>query len=195
MSMMTAVMKQKNPNPQGKGLSRILDELSRSQARHSLPPKNIDQVSSELFTSLFVLNTNFQFRPVAAKSYWLYYTNNKFKLFLTAPDDWACGQPGVFIGECVLQNDITWTISLDPEIADATWFIEHIEEQKKRVQDSLENSASLEDAMPYYVSGISYYSRLLAYGLGTSLKTSMEKAGINTLCYEQAKGLLAHEPT
>ena len=44
--------------------------------------------------------------------------------------------------------------------------------------------------MPYYVKQMSYYSRLLIYGLSTSLKTSMQKAGINTLAYNQAKGLL-----
>ncbi len=186
-------MKQKTPNPQGKGLSTILDELNRSQSKQSLPPKNIDQVSSELFTSLFVLNTNFQFRPVAGKSYWLYYTSDKFKLFMMAPDDWACGHPGIFIGECLLQDDITWTINLDEKIANEGWFIKHIEEQRDRVQHSLEDSASLEEAMPYYVSGMSYYSRLLAYGLGTSLKVSMQRAGINALAYEEAKGLLPHE--
>ena len=107
-------MKQKKPNPQGKGLSTVLDALVDSQVKTSLPPKNIDQVSSELFTSLFVLNTNFEFRPVAGNSYWLYHTNDKFKLFSTAPNAWACGQPGIFIGECVLQNDVTWTIQLRP---------------------------------------------------------------------------------
>jgi len=186
-------MKQNKPNPQGKGLSTVLDALVDNQAKSSLSPKNIDQVSSELFTSLFVLNTNFEFRPVVGNSYWLYHTRNKFKLFSTAPNDWACGQPGIFIGECILQNDITWTIQLNQEISQQEWFISYMEEQKNKLQESLENSSSLEEAMPYYVKQMSYYSRLLAYGLGTSLNTSMQKSGINTLHYDQAKILLSYE--
>ena len=184
-------MKQKKSNPQGKGLSTVLDALVDSQVKTSLPPKNIDQVSSELFTSLFVLNTNFEFRPVVGNSYWLYHTSNKFKLFSTAPHDWACGQPGIFIGECVLRYDITWTIQLNQEISQQEWFISYMEEQKNHLQKSLENSASLEEAMPYYIKQMSYYSRLLAYGLGTSLNTSMQKSGINALHYDQAKMLLS----
>lgn len=186
-------MKQKNPNPQGKGLSTVLDALTNSQAKASLPPKNIDQISSELFTSLFVLNTNFEFRPVAGNSYWLYYTKNKFKLYSTAPNEWACGQPGIFVGECTLQNDVTWTVYLDDQIKSQEWFITHIETQKAQLQNTFEDSITLEEAMPYYVKQMSYYSRLLTYGLSTSLKTSMQKAGINTLAYNQAKGLLENE--
>ncbi|MFT5395571.1 MAG: hypothetical protein ACI85N_000758 [Gammaproteobacteria bacterium] len=186
-------MKQKKPNPQGKGVSTVLDALVDSQIKTSLPPKNIDQVSSELFTSLFVLNTNFEFRPIAGNSYWLYHTRDKFKLFSTAPNDWACGQPGIFIGECILQNDVTWTVQLNQEVSQQEWFISHMEEQKNYLQESLENSTSLEEAMPYYVKQLSYYSRLLAYGLGSSLNTSMKKSGINALQYEQAKILLSFD--
>lgn len=184
----------KNPNPQGKGLSPILDGLSRSRAKAPLPPKQIDQVSSELFTSLFVLNASFKFRPVAGQSYWLYFSDGKFKLFGVAPDDWATGQPGQFVGECVLQPDVTWTININEEIADETWFTDYVEEQRQLVEHTLNEAATLEDAMPYYLQKLPYYSRLLAYGVGTSLKESMTRSGINTLGYEEAKGLLTHSP-
>ena len=187
-------MKQKKSNPQGKGLSTVLDALIDSQVKASLPPKDIDQVSSELFTSLFVLNTNFEFRPVAGNSYWLYHTNDIFKLFSTSPSAWACGQPGIFIGECVLQNDVTWTIQINEEVSQQEWFIRYMEKQKNYLQKSLGDSNTLEEAMPYYVKKMSYYSRLLAYGLGTSLNISMQKSGINMLHYDQAKTLLNFDP-
>lgn len=182
----------KNPNPQGKGLSPILAGLSGSRANAPLPPKQIDQVSSELFTSLFVLNARFEFRPVAGQSYWLYFTDDKFKLFSTAPGDWATGQPGQLVGECVLQPDVTWTININAEIAHETWFTDYVEEQRQLVEQTLNEAETLEDAMPYYLQKLPYYSRLLAYGVGTSLKESMTHAGINALGYEEAKGLLTH---
>ncbi len=182
----------KNPNPQGKGLAPLLDGLASVRAQAALPPKQIDQVSTELFTSLFVLNTQFEFRPVPGKSYWLYFTNDKFKLFAIGPNDWATGQPGQFVGECVLRDDVTWTVNLNEEIAVQSWFTDFLDQQRQRVEECLLHAEKLEDAMPYYVQKLPYYSRLLAYGVGTSLKQSMTLAGINSLDYEQAKGLLTH---
>ena len=47
--------------------------------------------------------------------------------------------------------------------------------------------------MPVYLDELPYYSRLLAYGAGTSLKESMHKAGIDVLNYEQANKMLSDE--
>ena len=58
----------KRPNPQGKGLVPILDSLVQSRASISVPPKHIEQITSELFTSLFVLHSQFQFKPVIGRS-------------------------------------------------------------------------------------------------------------------------------
>ena len=182
----------KNPNPQGKGLSTVLDGLTRSRARVSLPPKQLDQVSSELFTSLFVLHARFDFRPVVGKPYWLYYMDAEFRLFSTAPQQWATGRPGKYIGECVLQEDVTWTINLDEQVASEDWFINLVESQRQGIEKSLQEAEHLEDAMPYYLGKLPYYSRLLAYGVGTSLKASMQRAGISQLGYQEAKGLLTH---
>ena len=58
----------KNPNPQGKGGSLVLNTLDAQ--RRDLPavrPKQIDQVSTELFTSLFVLQSDFRFKPIRGK--------------------------------------------------------------------------------------------------------------------------------
>ena len=62
----------KQPNPQGKGLVPILESLAESRALTSIVPKHIEQISSELFTSLFVLHSQFHFKPVVGKHYWLY---------------------------------------------------------------------------------------------------------------------------
>ena len=61
----------KQANPQGKGLVPILESLEESRALISVAPKHISQISSELFTSLFVLHSHFQVKPVVGKSHWL----------------------------------------------------------------------------------------------------------------------------
>ena len=186
-------MTNKNPNPQGKGLSTVLEGLSQSRPGVVVPPKQIDQISSELFTSLFVLRSEFRFRPVVGKSYWLYRVDDQFKLYMLPPDQWSAGHPGQFIGECVLQDDITWTLTMDERAAEDESLLSLIEEERQRLERSLEEAAAVEDAMPEYIASMPFYCRLLAYGLGSSLRGSMQAAGINALSYEQAKGLLAHK--
>jgi len=181
---------QKTPNPQGKGLSSLLQGLDRSRPAIPLPPKQIDRISSELFTSLFILNSEFQFRPVVGRSYWLYRIDGRFKLLLLGPDDWSAGHPGRFIGECVLQEDITWTLTLDGQAARDRDLLRYIETERRRLQETLEQSPSLDEAMPVYVATMPFYRRLLAYGLGSSLRISMQAAGINALSYDEARGLL-----
>ena len=182
---------QKDPNPQGKGISPVLQDLARSRSTIPLPPKHIDQVSSELFTSLFVLNSEFNFRPVAGRSYWLYRLEEKFKLLLLGPDDWTAGHPGKFIAECVLREDVTWTLTLDESAARDENLLQFIEEQRKRLQADLEKAVSLEEAMPAYIPSLDFYRRLLAFGLGGSLRASLRAAGIHALTWNEAKGLLA----
>lgn len=186
-------MNHKNPNPQGKGLSPVLEGLMQSRARIPLPPKQIDQIAGELFTSLFVLNSSFSFRPVVGRSYWLYRVDGSFRLYLLSPSDWSAGYPGRFIGECVLQDDITWTLTLDEAAANDESLLQYLERERRRLEVSLQQTDSLQEAMPVYVESLPFYSRLLAYGLGSSLRVSMQAAGISTLGYDEARGLLGHE--
>lgn len=187
-----SVMANKVPNPQGKGLSPVLEGLSQSRPGINVPPKQIDRISSELFTSLFVLKSEFHFRPVVGKRYWLYQIGDRFKLFMLPPDQWSAGHPGRFIGECVLQEDITWTLTLDEEAAEDESLLNLIEEERRRLEQSLEEADTVEDALPEYIASMPFYCRLLAYGLGSSLRLSARAAGINALSYEEAKGVLTH---
>ncbi|MEJ2762354.1 MAG: DUF2452 domain-containing protein, partial [Gammaproteobacteria bacterium] len=131
---------QKTPNPQGKGLAPLLRDLARARTASPPPPKQIDQITGELFTSLFVLNSEFAFRPVMGRSYWLYCIDGKFKLMLLAPDDWSAGHPGRFIGECVLREDVTWTLTLDGEASRDASLLRHLEGERRRLQASLEQA-------------------------------------------------------
>jgi hypothetical protein len=182
---------QNDPNPQGKGISPVLQGLAQNRPAFPLPPKQIDQVSGELFTSLFVLNSDFSFRPVAGRSYWLYRMDGKFKLLLLSPGDWSAGHPGQFIAECILQEDVTWTLTLDAEASRDACLRQYIDNERQRLQADLEKAGSLEEAMPDYMPSLTFYRRLLAFGLGSSLRASLRAAGINALTWNEAKGLLA----
>ena len=180
----------KNPNPQGKGLVPVLQGLQQHWERIHVPPKQIDQVSLELFTSMFVLQSDFRFNPVAGQDYWMYEGKTGYRLLMVGPHEWTGSPPGRYIGKCTLQHDRTWTLELDPDVVADTAFMQEIEGRRERLQEELEKAETVEDIMPTFEASFGFYGRALAFILGKSLRASMELSGINALSYQEAKGLL-----
>lgn len=181
----------KNPNPQGKGLVPVLDSIAASRPMTNVPPKYIEQISSELFTSLFVLHSRFQFKPVVGKAYWLYRTGKIFKLSLISPAEFR-GAFGQYVGECQLQRDITWTLKLDEESANDTDLMQFILEKRAEFEAKLQAAETLERILPVFDASLPFYQRVFASALAHSLGVSMQKSGINRLPYQQAQQLISH---
>lgn len=185
----------KQPNPQGKGLVPVLDSLRESRTLISVAPKHINQISTELFTSLFVLHSHFQFKPVVGKSYWLYLrehhngdqNQHPFQLSLISPQEWGGDGFGLFVGECVLQQDITWSLILDPVAEQDVMLMALIEKKRDEFETALNSAVTIDDALPFYLDGLPFYQRVFASALANSLKTSMLKSGIQGLSYAQAQ--------
>jgi hypothetical protein len=184
----------KTPNPQGKGLVPVLQGLQQHWERLQVPPKQIDQISLELFTSLFVLQSDFSFTPVPGMQYWMYECRGAYRLMLVGPAEWNGALPGRCVGLCELQQDRTWTLALEPEVASDRQFMETIEARRRNLEALLEQAETVEEVLPAYENGLGYQSRVLAFILGRSLRTSMQLAGINALSYDTARGLLGTDP-
>lgn len=176
-----------NPNPQGKGLVPVLEILAQSRAIISVAPKHITQISCELFTSLFVLHSQFQFKPVVGKHYWLYQRTHKFHLSLVSPREWGGNSFGLFVGECVLQQDITWSLTLDEVAANDRTLMAYIEHKRHEFEQVLSSAETMNDVLPFYLKGLPFYQRVFASALANSLKNSMVKSGIQDLSYSQAR--------
>lgn len=185
-----------NPNPQGKGLVPLLQTIDNQRLRALVPPKQIDQIEMELFTSLFVLQSRIGFQPVIGRSYWLYQTDGpsgadkEYRLLLVAPHEWHSPYRGRYIGRCELQEDRTWTLALDPAMAADQAFMESIEAQRQELSAEIQSAKSLEDILPVFEERFGFHARVLAYTLGKSLGISMELSGIHQLGYAEVKGLL-----
>jgi len=186
---------QRNPNPQGKGLVPVLQGLHQHWARIDVAPKQLDQISLELFTSLFVLQSEFRFNPVPGQDYYMYQSEQGFRLLLVGPDEWTGARPGRYIGHCLLLPDRTWSLALDAAVAADDVFMAVIEQRRQALQQRLEAAETLEDALPTFEAELGYYGKALSFILGKSLRVSMQLSGIHALSYEQARGLLsAPEP-
>ncbi|MEI7950019.1 MAG: DUF2452 domain-containing protein [Gammaproteobacteria bacterium] len=182
----------KNPNPQGKGLVPVLQVVQQHAQRLAVPPKSIAQIEMELFTSLFVLQSEIRFNPVVGQRYWLYEREAGYRLSLVSPSEWHRALPQRNIGLCVLQADRTWTLELEPELASDDSFMALIEQQRAALHVALEQAQRVEDVLPVFASSLGYHGRVLAFILGKSLRCSMQLAGIAALPYQEAAGLLRH---
>lgn len=181
----------KNPNPQGKGLVPVLESLAQSQALVRAVPKQINQISSELFTSLFVLHSQFQFKPIVGKSYWLYWRDKKFQLSLISPQEWGESPLGMYVGECVMQSDITWSLSLDEMAAQNDTLMLQIKSKQAEFEQALKNAETVDNVLPFYLAGLPFYQRVFASALANSLKSSMVLSGIQGLSYSEAQKCLS----
>jgi hypothetical protein len=180
------------PNPQGKGLVPVLEQLAASRTRITVPPKRIDQITRELFTSLFVLESEFKFNPVQGESYWLYRRAERFCLSLVSPTEWGGPSPlGGYVGRAELHPDLTWSLELSEAAAGDTQLQQLIERRRGQLQETLQSASTVEAALPVYEGRLSFYPRLFASALAHSLRLSMRHGGLEGLSYRQACRALA----
>ena len=177
----------KAANPQGKGVVSVLDSLQQAKKNLYVPAKNIQQISNELFTSLFILNSEIRFKPVKGQTYWLYLKNTQYRLSLIAPEQWSPSQYGRFIGACELQTDLTWTLQLSDDCTNDQAFIKEIAYQREWLEKKMQQAEKIDDVLPVYVETLSFYSRVLASALAYSLGQSMQKSGISGLSLTQVQ--------
>lgn len=181
------VVAHKNPNPQGKGLSSVLNSLQQAAKGLRVPAKDVYRIADELFTSLFVLNSQVKFKPIVGKTYWLYQKDRQYRLSLIAPEQWSSDQYGYYIGSCELQTDLSWTLELSEYSLNDQAFIAHIQRLRERFNQKLQHADRIDDILPVYMETLPFYCRVLASALACSLKQSMHKAGISGLTYKQAE--------
>ena len=187
-------MTTKNPNPQGKGLVPVLAALNDAGRTIVVPPKQVQQVSSELFTSLFVLESQFGFKPVVGRNYWLYRREGVFVLSLLAPEQWSALVYGQYIGACELHTDLTWTLTLSEAALADQLLMSGIAKQRDEFEQALQSAERVDDLLPTFKAELPFYQRVFASALASSLGASMQASGIRGLSYDDALGLLEADP-
>lgn len=186
-------MGQKNPNPQGKGLVPVLAALDSASSALCIVPKHVERMANELFTSMFVLESRFSFKPLRGRKYWLYRYGEHFQLSPLLPEQWSAPTFDSVIGCCELHDDLTWTLELSEDAARDTDFLALIRERRERFEQVLQASETLAATLPVYVASLPFYQRVFASALASSLGKSLQLSGIAQLNYQQAvKMLPAH---
>lgn len=168
---------QKNPNPQGKGVVPILRDWATMQPTTSDKPPA--KFLRDYCISSLVLAAKFKFKPVLGKRYFLYARDNDWMMSLIAPNEWGQREPGAFLGGCRLRPDMTWEIETSQECEADEVALQKAQNFVTGFVDALSEQDAIADHLPFYVSELPYYQRLLATALAASLQRTLPTSGNN----------------
>ena len=161
----------KNPNPQGKGLVPVLDDLNAlvvSPAGAKAPA----DVLRDYFVSSLILSARFRFRPVVGRSYFLYSGHPQWLLSLIAPAQWRGSAPGEFIGRCTLREDMTWELQTR-DLSDVEDVSRDVLAFIDAFVQGITAQGSVTASLPFYLATLPYHQRTLATALAASLQQSL----------------------
>ncbi|EAQ99464.1 DUF2452 domain-containing protein [Congregibacter litoralis] len=165
----------KNPNPQGKGLVPVMAHWQETRPA-TVRAKAPAELLFDWFASVLVLSAKFQFKPAMGQLYFLYAKGGEWQLSLVGPDEWGDRDMGDCLGTCELAGDMTWSITPDEGIGDNERLQNALGSLVDAFMSSLESDEALDAHLPGYRRELPYYQRMLATGLGASLRQSATAA-------------------
>ncbi|WP_439106403.1 DUF2452 domain-containing protein [Congregibacter sp.] len=168
----------KNPNPQGKGVVPVLAHWGETRPAYA-GAKAPAELLFDWFASVLVLSAKFQFKPALGQIYYLYAREGNWQLSLVGPSEWGDREVGDCLGTCELRPDMTWAITPDEAMAENPRLQNALSTLIDAFMTGFDSDDALADHLPGYRRELPYYQRMLATGLGASLRGSASAA--NTL--------------
>jgi len=179
-------------NPEGKGVSGLLLDCIHSEPRGVVAKTRL-QILAELFTSTLVLSASFKFRPAVNVSNYLYWINDEWLLSLISPHEWSNERRAGFVGTCVLQRDMTWTIAPSALLAEDNPVSDAVGRHYDAFAEMLNFDLTLEQILPFYVGRLPYYQRLYANALSRSMRTAVMLGDQTSISCRQWHALLPQQ--
>lgn len=167
-----AVALKTDGNPEGKGLNGFLLDWHKSEPR-GVVVKPQRQVLAEFFTSMLVLSAKFKYEPAVGVPNYLYCLDGEWSLSLIAPEEWTDRRRAGFVGTCVLQHDMTWTIAPSELLAEENAVSDAVGRFYDAFAESLDTDMTLEEILPFYAGKMPYYQRLYASALSRSIRAAV----------------------
>ncbi len=172
----SAVLPKAAGNPEGKGLNGLLRDWQQNQPR-GVVAKPRRQLLAEFFTSMLVLSAKFKYKPSEGVANYLYLAGDDWLLSLIAPEQWSEERRRGFVGTCVLQGDMTWTIEPSARLSEKGPVIDAVRRFFDAFAEKMDTDATLEDILPYCIQKMPYYQRLYANALSRSIRASVILGG------------------
>mgnify|MGYP001818704417 CR=1 FL=1 len=165
----SAVALKTDSNPEGKGLNGFLLDWYKSEPR-GVVVKPQRQVLAEFFTSMLVLSAAFKYEPAIGVRNYLYCIDGEWSLSLIGPDEWSEERRAGFVGTCILQRDMTWTIEPSELLSGDNPVSDAVGRFYDAFAETLDTDLTIEEILPFYVSKMPYYQRLYASALSRSVR-------------------------
>ncbi|MDJ0910803.1 MAG: hypothetical protein QNI99_16605 [Woeseiaceae bacterium] len=159
-------------NPDGKGANGFMLDWYRSEPR-GVVAKPKRQVLAEFFTSMLVLSAKFKYKPAEGVSNYLYLVGDDWMLSLIAPEQWSDERRRGFVGTCVLQHDMTWTIDPSERLSEDGPVADAVRRFFDAFAEKMDTDLTLEEILPYCVQKLPYYQRLFANALSRSIRAAV----------------------
>ncbi len=168
----------KKPNPQGKGLVAVLDELdSRRTYECSGSAVSLSQILHDYAISRLILCAQFNFKPVTNTHYYLYVKNQTLRLSLIAPREWRDDRFGYYICRCLLEESMFWRVSDKNQHPDtAEHLASAITPLKHTLLSDFNADVPLETALPYYDERLPFHRRVMANALAVQVRDRIPEA-------------------
>ena len=167
-------------NVDGKGVNGFMLDWHLSEPR-GIVAKPQRQVLAEYFTSMLVLSADFKYRPSVGVTNYLYLVDERWVLSLIAPHEWSEERRAGFVGTCVLQRDMTWTIEPADELDKRPRVTEAIGRFYDAFADTLDSDLTLEEILPFFVGSAPYDPRLYSSALSRSIRDAVTIGGHRTM--------------
>lgn len=148
-----------------------------ASAPRGVVAKPQQQVLAEFFTSMLVLSAQFKYKPAIGTTNYLYYVNARWELSLIPPEQWSDERRAGFAGICRLLRDRTWTIVPSENLANDTVVADAVRRFYDGFRMAMDTDGTLEDVLPFFAGGLSYYRRLNANALSRSLRATATLTG------------------
>lgn len=171
-----ALARKSDGNPEGKGANGFMLDWYQTEPR-GVVVKAQRQVLAEFFTSMLVLSAGFKYKPAIGVLNYLYWVNDEWSLSLIAPDEWSEERRAGFAGTCVLQHDMTWTITPSDLLAEDNPVSDAVGRFYDAFAETLDTDLTLEEILPFYVGKLPYYPRLHANALSRSIRGTVILGG------------------
>jgi hypothetical protein len=179
-------------NPEGKGVNGFMLDWYQTEPR-DLVAKPHRQVLAELFTSMLVLSAAFKYRPAVRQPNYLYWIDDAWSLSLIAPHEWSDERRAGFVGTCVLQLDMTWTVTPSGLLAEDNPVSAAVGRFFDAFAETFDTDLALEEILPFYADKLPYYPRLFASALSRSIRTTVKLGGQASRSCRQWSALLPQQ--
>ncbi len=163
-------------NPDGKGANGFMLDWYRSEPR-GVVAKPRRQVLAEFFTSMLVLSARFKYKPAEGVSNYLYLVGEDWVLSLISPKEWSEERRRGFVGTCVLQADMTWTIEPSERLSEEGPVADAVRRFFDAFADKMDTDLTLEEILPFCIWKLPYYQRLHANALSRSIRAAVVLGG------------------